>query len=627
MRLIARGYTYKELARRLDLSVKTVETHVSAVLRKLQLSQPPRAHPLGHRPPLDLGASRRLGCREPVSKGSISPCLVPSGADPSASGWSTSRSSSTPPCPARPCTSTSSTRAPAPASSTRRCPPPTAKRCRREAIVKGYELASGEYVTVGDDELARLDPEASRTIDIEEFVDLADIDPIFYDSRLLRGAGQGHGQALRAARPGHGGVGQGRHRPVRDALEAVPLRGAAARTASSCCRRWSTPTRSTTPAEIPELDDLEGIEVTKKELDMARQLIDSLSADFEPERFEDTYRSQVLDLIERKAAGQTEVVAPPVADGGGQGRRPHGRPRGEREVGQGGPQAPPGRRADGGGRRPKQARPRSAPASRRSRAVPVPEERTEQVVEIDGRRLKLSNLDKVLYPEAGFTKAEVIDYYVRIAPAMLPHIADRGVTLRRYPNGVDGQSFFEKRCPSHRPEWIGTFAGPGRPQRHDRVLRARLHRRAGVVGQHGRARDPRADGARRRHRGADDVRVRPRPRGAGRHPQLRRGGARHPRRARRPGRPRVRGQDVGVEGPAALRAAQPAAHPRALLVVRPGGGPGAGEAPRRPGHLGDGEGAPARQGVHRLEPEQPPQDDRRPCTRCGPGPGPRCRPR
>ena len=88
-------------------------------------------------------------------------------------------------------------------------------------------------------------------------------------------------------------------------------------------------------------------------------------------------------------------------------------------------------------------------------------DRTEQVVEIDGRTLKVSNLDKVLYPEAGFTKAEVIDYYVRVAPTVLPHIADRGLTLRRYPAGVDGESFFEKRCPSHRPDWVGTFQGPG----------------------------------------------------------------------------------------------------------------------------------------------------------------------
>lgn len=89
------------------------------------------------------------------------------------------------------------------------------------------------------------------------------------------------------------------------------------------------------------------------------------------------------------------------------------------------------------------------------------DDRTAHTVEVDGRRLKVSNLAKVLYPDAGFTKAEVIDYYVRVAPVLLPHVADRGVTLRRYPNGVDAQSFFEKRCPSHRPEWIGTFAGPG----------------------------------------------------------------------------------------------------------------------------------------------------------------------
>jgi bifunctional non-homologous end joining protein LigD len=82
-------------------------------------------------------------------------------------------------------------------------------------------------------------------------------------------------------------------------------------------------------------------------------------------------------------------------------------------------------------------------------------------VEIANRRLAVSNLDKVLYPLVAFTKAQVIDYYVRIAPTMLQHIGDRGVTLRRWPNGVNEQSFFEKRCPSHRPEWLGTCPGPG----------------------------------------------------------------------------------------------------------------------------------------------------------------------
>ena len=82
-------------------------------------------------------------------------------------------------------------------------------------------------------------------------------------------------------------------------------------------------------------------------------------------------------------------------------------------------------------------------------------------VEVEGRRLTLSNLDKVLYPETGTTKAEVIDYYARIAPVMVPHLADRGVTLRRFPDGVEGNSFFEKRCPGHRPDWLGTVLGPG----------------------------------------------------------------------------------------------------------------------------------------------------------------------
>ncbi len=77
------------------------------------------------------------------------------------------------------------------------------------------------------------------------------------------------------------------------------------------------------------------------------------------------------------------------------------------------------------------------------------------------RTLSLSNLDKVLYPEVGFTKSQVIDYYARIAPVMVPHVAGRCITLRRWPNGVDQQSFFEKRCPGHRPDWVPTAIGPG----------------------------------------------------------------------------------------------------------------------------------------------------------------------
>ena len=77
-------------------------------------------------------------------------------------------------------------------------------------------------------------------------------------------------------------------------------------------------------------------------------------------------------------------------------------------------------------------------------------------MEIDGRRLSLSNLDKVLYPQVGFTKGQVIDYYTRIAPVVLPHLRDRPLTLKRYPNGVDAPYFYEKQCPKHRPEWVRT---------------------------------------------------------------------------------------------------------------------------------------------------------------------------
>ena len=77
-------------------------------------------------------------------------------------------------------------------------------------------------------------------------------------------------------------------------------------------------------------------------------------------------------------------------------------------------------------------------------------------VEIDGRRLSLSNLDKVLYPEVGFTKGHVIDYYTRVAPAVLKHLHGRPLTLKRYPNGVDAPYFYEKQCPSHAPEWVQT---------------------------------------------------------------------------------------------------------------------------------------------------------------------------
>jgi bifunctional non-homologous end joining protein LigD len=77
-------------------------------------------------------------------------------------------------------------------------------------------------------------------------------------------------------------------------------------------------------------------------------------------------------------------------------------------------------------------------------------------VEVEGRRLSLSNLDKVMYPAVGFTKGQLIDYYSRIAPVLLPHLRNRPLTLKRYPNGVEDKYFYEKRRPSHAPEWVRT---------------------------------------------------------------------------------------------------------------------------------------------------------------------------
>jgi bifunctional non-homologous end joining protein LigD len=80
----------------------------------------------------------------------------------------------------------------------------------------------------------------------------------------------------------------------------------------------------------------------------------------------------------------------------------------------------------------------------------------DSVIEVQGKQLKLSNLEKVLYPAVGFTKKQVIDYYVRIAPAIIPHLAGRALTRKRYPDGVEAEPFFEKNAPMHRPDWVKT---------------------------------------------------------------------------------------------------------------------------------------------------------------------------
>jgi bifunctional non-homologous end joining protein LigD len=91
------------------------------------------------------------------------------------------------------------------------------------------------------------------------------------------------------------------------------------------------------------------------------------------------------------------------------------------------------------------------------------------LTDVDGRELSLSNLDKVLYPAAGFTKGQVLDYYARIADVMVPHLRQRPTTLRRYPHGVEGLSFFEKHAPDKLPSWIGTIEVPSKSGEHEPI--------------------------------------------------------------------------------------------------------------------------------------------------------------
>ncbi|MDQ4132571.1 MAG: non-homologous end-joining DNA ligase [Actinomycetota bacterium] len=103
------------------------------------------------------------------------------------------------------------------------------------------------------------------------------------------------------------------------------------------------------------------------------------------------------------------------------------------------------------------------------------------LVQVEGRELKLSNLDKVLYPATGFTKGQVIDYYTRVAPVLLPHLRRRALTLKRYPNGVDGKFFYEKNCPSHRPPWVETLTVLSPRGRHEQVSYCLIDELASVV--------------------------------------------------------------------------------------------------------------------------------------------------
>jgi DNA end-binding protein Ku len=185
-----------------------------------------------------------------------------------------------------------------------------------EDIVKGYELSPDRFVLIEPEELDALDPEATHTVDIEEFVDLADIDPIFYDSPYyvapVKGAEKPYALLARAMDE-HQKVAIARFvMRTKQYLAALRPKDGKLLMSTMVYADELVPDK-----EIGEFDGIDSIKVSDKELAMARQLIDSLSTDFDADAFRDDYRDKVLDLIERKAAGEvTTVEAPVVADEG-----------------------------------------------------------------------------------------------------------------------------------------------------------------------------------------------------------------------------------------------------------------------------------------------------------------------
>ena len=192
----------------------------------------------------------------------------------------------------------------------KRVDPSTGDEVPYEDIVKGFELAPDRYVIIQPEELEALDPKKTKTIDIEDFVELADIDPIYYD----------HPYYLA---PGAGGA-----KPYRLLLEAMRETGKVAiakvvirqkeqlvalRPMEGDVLGMATMIFADEVVEADRIDELEAVrevEVTKRELDIAEQLVESLAGDFEPEKYRDTYREEVLALIERKASGEDIAVQP-----------------------------------------------------------------------------------------------------------------------------------------------------------------------------------------------------------------------------------------------------------------------------------------------------------------------------
>ena len=307
-----------------------------------------------------------------------------------------------------------------------------------EEIVKGYEIAPEQYVVLTRDELEELDPKKTRAIEIQDFVDLDEIDPIYFDHPYYLGPDKGAEKAYALLVKAMADSKQGRDRPLRAAKPREPggdpADGQGADDGDDALRRrgrLARRARRRDPRERPQDRQARGRD---------GQAADRVA---EPR----LRRRQVSRRVPRGAAGADRAQGARRGDRRGrlrgaeadQGARPDGGARGEPRRGQGraARRRLEARRREG---RRRQAAQADQPPAKSGSAlqelqgqIEIAKQGQSREVDVDGHRLELTNLDKVLWPETGFTKGEVIDYYARVADAILPHLRDRPLTLRRYP--------------------------------------------------------------------------------------------------------------------------------------------------------------------------------------------------
>jgi DNA end-binding protein Ku len=191
----------------------------------------------------------------------------------------------------------------------KRVDPSTGEEVPYAELVKGYELAPDRYVVIEPGELETLEPKKTKTIEIEEFVDLSQIDPVFYDHPYFLAPGQGGLKPYRLLLEAMRETGKVAIARVvirsKEQLVAVRPMGDVLGMATMLFAD-----EVLSPERLDEVADAAEVTTTKRELDIAKQLVDSLAADFKPDAFQDTYREQVLELIERKAQGKAIAVQP-----------------------------------------------------------------------------------------------------------------------------------------------------------------------------------------------------------------------------------------------------------------------------------------------------------------------------